>query len=80
MVSFDIFASLVGALAALLAVLPGIGGAWCFVLLVLGSSFSADPVVLALVVLTTLLLTIGAGVALTWSALSTRPGSFLRSA
>ena len=79
-ISFVIEYGLVGGLAALLAVLLGIAGAWAFVSIVLESVFLLDPLLPVLVVPLALLLTIGAGAAITWSALSSRPASFLRQA
>jgi putative ABC transport system permease protein len=70
----------VGGLAALLAVLLGVAGAWAFVTSVLRSGFSADPVLLVLVAPLALVLTIGAGAAITWNALSSSPASVLRQA
>lgn len=79
-ISFVIEYGLVGGLAAVLAVLLGVTGAWAFVSVVLESAFLLDPLLLVLVVPLALLLTIGAGAAITWSALSSRPASFLRQA
>lgn len=78
--SFIIEYCLVGGLAALLAVLLGVAGAWAFVTVVLEAGFSADPLLLVLVAPLALVLTIGAGAAITWNALSSSPASFLRQA
>ncbi|MBN9317003.1 MAG: ABC transporter permease [Devosia sp.] len=75
---FVIEYGLVGALAGGLAVLLGVAGAWAFVTIVLESGFVANPVLLALVVPVAAMLTIGAGAAITWGALSSSPAAFFR--
>jgi len=77
-VAFVIEYGLVGALAGGLAVLLGVAGAWTFAAAVLESGFAADPVLLALLVPFASVLTIGAGAAITWTALSSSPASFFR--
>ena len=79
-ISFLIEYGLVGGLSAVIAVLLGVAGAWAFVSVVLESAFLLDPLLLVLVVPLALMLTIGVGAAITWSALSGRPASFLRQA
>ncbi len=69
---------LLGLLAALLASLLGLAGTWAFVEHVLEIGFWADPLLLLWVALGTVVLAIVVGMAITWSALSTRPASFLR--
>lgn len=76
--AFVIEYGLVGGLAAALAVLLGSAGAWAFVSVVLQTSFSPDPILLAVIVPTALGLTIGAGAVSTWNALSSSPATFLR--
>jgi putative ABC transport system permease protein len=78
--SFLIEYCIVGGLSALLAVVLGVAGAWAFVTIVLESGFVADPMLLVLVAPLTLMLTIGAGAAITWNALSSSPAPFLRQA
>lgn len=69
---------LLGALAALVAAILSILGAWAFVELVLEIDFTVNPLVILLVVATAVALTIAVGTATTWSALSVKPASFLR--
>lgn len=67
-----------GLLAALLASLLGLAGTWAFVEYVLQIDFWADPMLIVWVALGTIALAIAVGMLITWSALSTRPASFLR--
>ncbi|MBN9311071.1 FtsX-like permease family protein [Devosia sp.] len=67
-----------GLLAALLSALLGLAGTWAFVEYVLQIDFWADPMLIAWVTLGTVALAIAVGMLITWSALSTRPASFLR--
>src|SRR5690606_14944712 len=60
---------LLGALAALIAAILSVVGAWAFVELVLEIDFTVDPLVILLVVATAVALTIAVGTATTWSAL-----------
>jgi len=69
---------LLGLIAALLATVLGVVGAWGFVEFVLEIDFFADPAVIGLVIGATVLIAIAVGMAMTWSALSTRPARFLR--
>ena len=69
---------LVGALAAAIATLIGVAGAWAFMTRVLQADFSANPILLVMVVVVASLLTIAVGAATTWSALSVKPARFLR--
>lgn len=69
---------LVGLLAAVLATVLGVAGAWAFVTIVLESDFAADPLLLLGVIAMASLLTIAVGAATTWGALSVRPARFLR--
>jgi len=69
---------LLGLLAAFLAALLGLAGTWAFVEFVLEFNFWADPMLIVWVTLGTILLAIAVGMLTTWSALSTRPASFLR--
>ena len=69
---------LVGLLAALLAIALGVLGGWAFATYAMESAFVADPLVITGVVAGSLLLTIGIGVAMTWTALSAKPSAFLR--
>jgi putative ABC transport system permease protein len=70
--------SLLGLLAAVLAALLGLAGTWAFVEFVLEIDFWADPALLVWVTVGTIALAIAVGMLTTWSALSTRPASFLR--
>ena len=76
--SYVIEYGLVGMLSAVLATILGMIGAAAFVTIVLESGFSADPVLLVLVVVLASGLTITVGAATTWSALSSKPARFLR--
>jgi putative ABC transport system permease protein len=69
---------MLGGLSALLAVILGTIGAWGFVTQVLELDFSANPALLAGVILSAIALTIAVGAITTWSALSVRPAPFLR--
>lgn len=69
---------LLGALAALLAAVLGIAGAWAFVTQIMEIDFFADPVTIVGVILGAVVLTIAIGTVATWSALSVRPAKFLR--
>lgn len=69
---------LLGLLAALLASLLGLAGTWAFVEFVLEIDFWADPTLILWVAAGTIALAILVGMATTWSALSTRPATFLR--
>lgn len=69
---------LLGLLAAVLAALLGLAGTWAFVEFVLEIDFWADPALLIWVAIGTVALAIVVGMLTTWSALSTRPASFLR--
>lgn len=76
--SYLIEYGLVGALSAAVATLMGVGGAWAFVAFVLEADFSANPILLIMVMLVASLVTIAVGAATTWSALSVKPARFLR--
>ena len=56
----------------------GVLGGWAFATYAMESAFVADPLVITGVVAGSLLLTIGIGVAMTWTALSAKPSAFLR--
>lgn len=68
----------IGLMAALLAALLGVAGAWALVTIVLESAFRPDLLLLVGVVAATLGLTLVTGIAATWSALSARPATRLR--
>jgi putative ABC transport system permease protein len=69
---------LLGGLAAVIAALLSIVGAWAFVEVVLEIDFRVDPLVIVGVIAAAVALTIAVGTATTWSALSIKPASFLR--
>lgn len=69
---------LLGTLAALLAAILGVAGAWAFVTQIMEIDFYADPLTIAAVILGAVILTIAIGTVTTWSALSVRPARFLR--
>lgn len=69
---------MLGLLAALLASLLGVAGTWAFVEFVLEIDFWVDPMLILWVAAGTIVLAIIVGMATTWSALSTRPATFLR--
>ncbi len=69
---------MLGLLSALLASLLGLAGTWAFVEYVLEIDFWADPALIFWVAAGTIALAIIVGMATTWSALSTRPATFLR--
>lgn len=75
---FVIEYGLLGAFAALIAAVVGIGGAWAITQGGLEVGFSADPVLILSVVVGAVVLTVAAGALTTWQALSTRPAQFLR--
>jgi len=75
---FVIEYGLLGAFAALIAAVVGIGGAWAITQGGLEVGFSADPVLILSVVIGAVVLTVAAGALTTWQALSTRPAQFLR--
>jgi putative ABC transport system permease protein len=69
---------LLGAFAAIIASLVGIGSAWAITLSALEIDFSADPTLIGFVVAGAIVLTVAAGAATTWKALSSRPAQVLR--
>jgi putative ABC transport system permease protein len=71
---------LLGAFAAAIATLVGIIGAWAITQRALEVGFAADPVLIVGVIVGAVLLTVAAGAATTWRALSTPPSRFLRDA
>lgn len=71
---------LLGLLAAALGALIGITAAWAFLAFVLESPFHLDWGLVLAVLAGALALSIGVGMATTWSALSARPARYLRSA
>ena len=76
--SYVIEYGLVSAIAAALATALGVTGAWAFATLALGTHFSIDPLLLAMVIAGAMVLTIAVGAATTWSALSAQPAKSLR--
>ncbi len=68
----------IGLMAAVLAAVLGVAGAWALVTIVLESTFRPDPLLLLGVVAATLGLTLVTGIAATWGALSARPSTRLR--
>lgn len=72
--------SLLGAFAALIASIVGVASAWAITQTILEVDFSADPVLIMSVIVGAVLLTVIAGAATTWKALSTRPAQVLRNA
>ncbi|HEV7718395.1 MAG TPA: FtsX-like permease family protein [Arsenicitalea sp.] len=77
---FTLEYGLLGAFAALIATLVGTAGAWAITQRALEVGFAIDPLLILSVIAGAVLLTIAAGAATTWSALSTRPAQFLRNA
>ncbi|MGV3652126.1 MAG: ABC transporter permease, partial [Devosia sp.] len=71
---------LLGFLAATLGTGIGIGAAWAFLTYVLESPFNLDIGLIALVLAVAMIISIGVGMATTWSALSARPVRHLRTA
>ncbi|HEY8595129.1 MAG TPA: FtsX-like permease family protein [Devosiaceae bacterium] len=69
---------LLGAFAAVIASIVGIAAAWGISVSALDVAFAADPVLIAGVILVAVVLTVGAGAATTWRALSAKPVQFLR--
>jgi putative ABC transport system permease protein len=69
---------MLGLLSAVLASLLGLAGTWAFVEYVLEIDFWVDPMLIIWVAAGTIALAIIVGMATTWSALSTRPATFLR--
>lgn len=69
---------LLGAFAAIIASVIGIGSAWAITQSVLEIDFSADLILIVMVIVSAVLLTIAAGAITTWRVLSTRPAQFLR--
>ena len=72
--------SLLGAFAAAIATIVGIAAAWSITRRALEVGFSADPMLIGLIVAGAVLLTVATGAVTTWKALSTRPAQFLRDA
>ena len=77
---FAIEYSLLGAFAAVIATVVGVAGAWAITQSAIDIGFAADPVLIVSVIAGAVLLTVAAGAATTWKALSTRPAQFLREA
>ncbi|SFZ86783.1 putative ABC transport system permease protein [Devosia enhydra] len=71
---------LLGLLAATLGTGIGVGAAWAFLTYVLESPFNLDIGLIALVLAVAMIISIGVGMATTWSALSARPVRHLRTA
>ena len=71
---------LLGAFAAAIATVVGVAGAWAITESAIDIGFSADPVLIVEVIAGAVVLTVAAGAATTWRALSTRPARFLREA
>lgn len=69
---------LVGLVASLIALVAGAGAAWAITALLMKIDFVFPPGVVAAATATTLLVTIGLGLAGTWRVLSRRPGPELR--
>jgi putative ABC transport system permease protein len=76
--AFLIEYGVLGALAAVLAAILGSIGAWAFVTQVMEMSFAIDYGLIVFVVAGAVALTIAVGVAMTWTALSVKPASYLR--
>lgn len=72
--------SLLGAFAAVIATVVGVAGSWAITQSALEIGFAADPILIISVIAGAVLLTVAAGAATTWKALSTRPAQFLREA
>lgn len=72
--------SLLGAFSAAIATVVGVAGAWSITQSALDIGFAADPLLILEVIVGAVLLTVAAGGATTWRALSTRPAQFLREA
>jgi putative ABC transport system permease protein len=75
---FVIEYGLLGALAAVIAAVLSLIGAYAFVELILELDFNVDPWVIVAVIVAAVALTIAVGIATTWSALSVKPATFLR--
>lgn len=69
---------LLGAFAAVIASIVGISAAWAITVNSLQIEFAPDPLLIIIVVTGAIVLTVAAGAATTWRALSTRPAQFLR--
>ena len=78
--AFALEYALLGGFAALIATVVGIAGAYVITTRVLAAdiSFGVDPSLILSVLVGAVALTIATGAATTWSALSTRPASYLR--
>lgn len=75
---FSLEYGFLGAYAAIAAGIVGICGAWAITRSALEVGFSADPVLVGLVVILAVVMTITAGAVTTWGALSTSPARALR--
>jgi len=69
---------LLGAFAAIIASIVGNAAAWAITQTTLEVDFVPDPALIAGVILGAIAMTVAAGAATTWRALSTRPAQFLR--
>lgn len=69
---------LLGAFSAIIASIVGISAAWAITTRSLEIEFTPDPLLIIIVVAGAILMTVAAGAATTWRALSTRPAQFLR--
>jgi putative ABC transport system permease protein len=76
--AFVIEYGLLGALAAVIAAVLSMIGAYAFVELILELDFNVNPLVILAVIVAAVALTIAVGIATTWSALSVKPATFLR--
>jgi putative ABC transport system permease protein len=76
--AFVIEYGLLGALAAIIASVLSVVGAWAFIDLVIEIDFNVNPMVIVGVILAAVALTIAVGCLTTWSALSVKPARFLR--
>ncbi|NOZ33010.1 MAG: FtsX-like permease family protein [Alphaproteobacteria bacterium] len=71
---------LLGAFAAVIASVVGVTSAWAITLSALEIDFAANPALIGIVVAGAIVLTVAAGAATTWRALSSRPAQVLRNA
>lgn len=76
--AFLIEYALLGAIAAILASLIALVGAWAASTFLLEIGFAIQPLQLGLLALTIIVVTTATGAATTWSAMSTRPAERLR--
>lgn len=78
LIAFMLEFGLLGAFAAVIASVVGIVAAWAITINALQVGFAVDPFLIGGVIVLAIVLTIAAGAATTWQALSTRPAQYLR--